>query len=100
LHLDFVQVVFHDMTMLMTMVAKEVPMTLAKNAVKAKLLEYFRYVESTGEDIIVTDHGRPSIRISAIRRGDSVAEVFAAYRGKVRIKGDPLGSTEDEWGLD
>ncbi len=89
----------YDMTMDMTMVVKEVPMTLAKNAVKARLLEYFRYVESTGEDIVVTDHGRPTIRISAIRRGDSVAEVFAAYRGKVSIKGDALASTEDEWGL-
>ncbi len=87
------------MTMDMTMVAKEVPMTLAKNAVKARLLEYFRYVESTGEDIIVTDHGKPAIRISAIKTGDSVAEVFAAYRGKVSIKGDALESTEGEWGL-
>ena len=82
------------MTMVMSM---EGNMTLAKNAVKAKLLEYFRHVESTGEDIIVTDHGKPRIRISAIRTGDSVGEVFAQYRGKVQILGDVIAATSSEW---
>jgi prevent-host-death family protein len=73
-------------------------MRLAKNVVKAKLLEYFRYVESTGEEIIVTDNGRPSVRICPIKRGDKVEELFAEYRGKVEIKGDVLASSSDEWG--
>lgn len=72
-------------------------MTLAKNVVKAKLLEYFRLVESTGEEIIVTDNGRPSVRICPIRRGESVEELFAEYRGRVAIKGDVLEPTDDEW---
>ena len=72
-------------------------MTLAKNVVKAKLLEYFRYVEATGEDIIVTDNGRPSVRISAIKHGGTVEELFKDYRGRVEIKGDLLADTVDEW---
>ncbi len=72
-------------------------LTLAKNVVKAKLLEYFRLVESTGEEIIVTDNGRPSVRICPIKRGDRVEELFAEYRGKVAIKGDALASTSGEW---
>lgn len=72
-------------------------MRLAKNVVKAKLLEYFRQVESTGEEIIVTDNGRPSVRICPIKHGDSVEEVFAEYRGRVQIRGDALASTNDEW---
>lgn len=75
-------------------------MTLAKNVIKAKLLEYFRYAESSGEDLIVTDHGQPVIKISAIKRSGSVADVFKAYRGKVMIEGDPLASTADEWEAD
>ena len=74
-------------------------MTLAKNAVKAKLLEYFRYVESTGEEIIVTDNGRPSVRICPIKSGGSVEEAFAEYRGKVTIKGDLLSPSSDEWDI-
>ncbi|MDP3177966.1 MAG: hypothetical protein Q8M76_08685 [Spirochaetaceae bacterium] len=72
-------------------------MTLAKNVVKAKLLQYFRFVESTGEEIIVTDNGKASVRICPIKRGNSVEELFADYRGKVVIKGDVLQPTDDEW---
>jgi prevent-host-death family protein len=54
---------------------------LTKSAVKARLLEFLRYVESTGDEIIVTDHGKPSVKICPIRTGDGVAEVFSEYRG-------------------
>ncbi len=74
-------------------------MILAKNAVKAKILEYFRYVESTGEEIVVTDHGRPCVRISAIKRAGSVEEVFAQYRGQTAVRGDILAPVEGEWEL-
>lgn len=72
-------------------------MTIAKNVVKAKLLEYFRFVESSGEEIIVTDNGKPSVRICPIKRGESVEELFREYRGKIEIKGDVLASSGDEW---
>ncbi len=72
-------------------------MTLAKNAVKAKLLEYFRYVESSGEEIIVTDNGRPSVRICPIKRSESVEELFREYRGKIQITGDVLAPSSEEW---
>jgi prevent-host-death family protein len=55
----------------------EAKMNLTKSAVKAKLLEYFRYVETTGEEIVVTDNGKPSVRICPIRTEGAVAEVFA-----------------------
>ena len=38
-------------------------MILTKCAVKAKLLEYFRYVETSGEEIIVTDNGRMGAKL-------------------------------------
>jgi len=46
------------MTIGMTMAILEIDMTIAKNVIKAKLLEYFRYVESSGEEIIVTEYAR------------------------------------------
>jgi len=74
-------------------------MILSKSAVKAKLLEYFRYVETTGKEIIVTDKGRPSIRICPIARGQAVEELFREYRCRVAIQGDVLAPTTDEWEL-
>jgi hypothetical protein len=32
---------------------------VSKSALKAKMLEYFRRVEETGEELIVTDNGEP-----------------------------------------
>ncbi|MFT4589551.1 MAG: antitoxin (DNA-binding transcriptional repressor) of toxin-antitoxin stability system, partial [Limisphaerales bacterium] len=32
--------------------------TVSKGKLKAKMLEYFREVEATGETLVVTDHGR------------------------------------------
>jgi prevent-host-death family protein len=82
------------MTMDMTMGTTK---RIAKNLVKAKLLEYFRYVEETGEEIIVTDHGRPAVRICPMRASGTVEETFSAFRGKVVIQGDPLASVDGEW---
>ena len=61
------------------------------------MLEYFRKVEDTGEDLIVTDHGRPVVRVSAIRTKRSAAEVFGDVRGQARYRGDLLAPTVDEW---
>ena len=36
---------------------------ISKSQFKAKALEMFRQVETTGEPIIVTDHGQPTIEV-------------------------------------
>jgi prevent-host-death family protein len=96
--LDNAPFMIYNMTMNMTMdILLEEDMHLTKSAVKARILEYFRYVETTGEEIVVTDHGKPSVKICPIRKGDSVAEVFSEYRGKVEVKGDLTGPTSGEW---
>jgi prevent-host-death family protein len=55
-------------------------MTVTKSKLKARMLEYFREVERTGEPLIVTDHGREVLEVRPIRRGASVQEVLAEYR--------------------
>jgi len=37
--------------------------TVSKSKFKARALEYFREVERTGRPLIVTDHGRPVLKI-------------------------------------
>ena len=40
---------------------------ISKSKFKARALEYFREVERTGRPLIVTDHGRPVLKIVPYR---------------------------------
>jgi prevent-host-death family protein len=71
--------------------------TVSKSALKARMLEYFRRVEETGEELIVTDHNRPVLRITPIRTRAPTSEIFADVRGRVVYHADVLEATADEW---
>ena len=70
---------------------------VSKSALKAKMLEYFRQVEETGDELVVTDNNVPVLRITPIRKRIPAAEMFADLRGKVEYFEDPLAPTEEEW---
>lgn len=70
---------------------------VSKGLLKAKMLEYFRRVEETGEELIVTDNNEPVIRIMPIRKRRPANEVFADVRGRVVYREDILTPTSDEW---
>lgn len=40
---------------------------ISKSEFKAKALEYFRQIESSGESVIVTDHGKPTLEVRPYR---------------------------------
>ncbi|PMS15099.1 prevent-host-death protein [Trinickia dabaoshanensis] len=40
---------------------------VSKSEFKAKALEFFRQVESSGESVIVTDHGKPALEVRPYR---------------------------------
>ncbi len=76
--------------------------TVSKSALKARMLEYFRQVEESGEPLVVTDHGRPVLRVVPMAEVKRPAEeVLAAFRaraaGKLRFIGDPDEPTTAEW---
>jgi prevent-host-death family protein len=71
--------------------------TVSKSALKARMLEYFRRVEDTGEELIVTDNNQPVIRIVPIRKRRAASEVFADVRGRVVYGEDLLAPTAEEW---
>lgn len=50
---------------------------ISKSEFKSKALEYFRQIESSGETVIVTDHGKPALEVRP-------------YRGKERTPLDIL----------
>jgi prevent-host-death family protein len=71
--------------------------TVSKSQLKARMLEYFRQVEETGEELIVTDNGMAVIKVVPIRARRSAADVFGDVRGRVVYREDILAPTTDEW---
>jgi prevent-host-death family protein len=70
---------------------------VSKSALKARMLEYFRQVEQTGEELIVTDNNRPVLKVVPIVRRQPSSSVFADVRGRVVYHEDLLEPTLDEW---
>jgi antitoxin (DNA-binding transcriptional repressor) of toxin-antitoxin stability system len=70
---------------------------VSKSALKARMLEYFRRVEESGEELVVTDRDEPVLRIVPIRKRVPAARLFADVRGRVVYHEDPLAPTSDEW---
>jgi prevent-host-death family protein len=70
---------------------------VSKGALKARMLEYLRRVEETGEELIVTDNNRPVVKVVPIRTRHPAKEVFADVRGKVTYAEDLLTPTTEEW---
>ena len=71
--------------------------TVSKSALKAKMLKYFREVEESGEELVVTDNGRPVLKVVPLRHRVPAAEVFSDVRGRVVYHADVLEPETDEW---
>lgn len=61
---------------------------VSKSSFKAKALEYFRQVESTGKELVITDNGKPVLKI--VPYTHDPAEALRALRGSVIRYVDPL----------
>ena len=72
-------------------------MIISKTKLKAKMLAVFRTIERSGEEVIVTDHGKPTLKISRLPKRESVETVFARHRNGVRYKEDIMVPTTEEW---
>jgi antitoxin (DNA-binding transcriptional repressor) of toxin-antitoxin stability system len=57
--------------------------TITKSKLKAKMLEIFRQLEASGDELIVTDHGKPVLKIIPLKSQKGVAELFGEYQGRV-----------------
>ena len=71
---------------------------VSKSILKAKMFEYFRALEDSGEALIVTDFGKPVLKIVPYHEGKSIEELFSDLRPKAKFTRQAvLASTEDEW---
>lgn len=79
----------------MTMV-RQMETQVSKSQFKAKALELFREVESTGGAMIITDHGRPTIEIRPYHQIDR--NPLEILRGSVTEYQEPMEPVgEGDW---
>lgn len=60
---------------------------VSKSAFKAKALEYFRQVQRTGKELIISDNGKPVLKL--VPYHSDPAEALKALRGSLRRYDDP-----------
>ena len=85
------------MTMVMTLATVEPMDPVSKSALKARMLEYFREVERTGEELVVLDNNHPVLKVVPFRTRRPAREVFADARGRVVYRENVLAPTTAEW---
>ncbi len=69
---------------------------VSKSQFKAKALEYLRQVEATGESVVITDNGRPTIEVRRFRADQR--SPLERLRGSVieyKSPMEPIG--ENDW---
>lgn len=69
---------------------------VSKSQFKARALEFFRQVEASGETLIVTDNGRPTIEVRRYKTDHRTP--LERLRGSVIELADPFEPAgEDDW---
>jgi antitoxin (DNA-binding transcriptional repressor) of toxin-antitoxin stability system len=71
--------------------------TISKSKLKAKMLEIFRKLEASGEELIVTDRDKPVLKIVPIKDKATVGELFGPIQGRVTYHEDINIPTLAEW---
>ena len=74
------------------------PQQVSKSRFKAQALELFRQVEASGEPLVITDHGRPTLEVRPYRPVRSDANPLEELRGSVLRFDDPFAPVgENDW---
>lgn len=69
---------------------------ISKSEFKAKALEYFRQIEASGESVVVTDHGKPTLEVRPYK--GIARSPLDVLRGSVVRYDNPTDPVaEDEW---
>jgi len=70
--------------------------TVSKSGFKARALEYFRQVERTGKPVIVTDRGKPVLRV--VPFSDDLEDILKELRGSALDYEEPMQPVdESDW---
>jgi antitoxin (DNA-binding transcriptional repressor) of toxin-antitoxin stability system len=70
---------------------------VSKSQFKAKALEFFRQIETSGEPMLITDRGEPRLEIRPFKK-PCPRDPLEVLRGSVLRYDDPVGPVgEDDW---
>jgi antitoxin (DNA-binding transcriptional repressor) of toxin-antitoxin stability system len=68
---------------------------VSKSEFKAKVLEFFRLVEASGESVVVTDHDKPALEVRPYRNAER--DPLDVLRGSVVRYDDPTAPVDAQW---
>lgn len=69
---------------------------VSKSEFKSRALEFFRQIEASGESLVVTDHGKPTLEVRPYRSGSRTP--LAILRGSVIRYDNPTDPVAaDDW---
>jgi antitoxin (DNA-binding transcriptional repressor) of toxin-antitoxin stability system len=71
--------------------------SVSKSYLKANMLRIFRELETSNEELIVTDNNTPVLIIKPIKQSESVEALFGNLQGQVVYHEDLDTPTLDEW---
>jgi prevent-host-death family protein len=71
--------------------------SISKSKFKPRSLEYFREVEKTGEPLIITDHGRPVLKIVPFAADDQTQRIKRLRNVITRYEAPEEPVAVDEW---
>ena len=71
------------------------PRTIKASEFKAKCLKLMDEVAESGEEIVITKHGRPISRLAPYR--EKPESLFGIDRGRIEIHGDITEPIDVEW---
>lgn len=69
--------------------------TLGAGEFKAKCLKVMDQVAATGEEVVITKHGRPVSRLVPFRK--PAKTLIGLHKGKARILGDIMEPIKVKW---
>ena len=70
--------------------------TVSKSVLKSKMLALFRQIESSGEELIVTDNQKPVLKITPLKK-QKLSQIFEKYRGKMKYSEALDKPSSEEW---
>ncbi len=69
---------------------------ISKSKFKPHALKYFRQIEKSGKELIITDHGKPTLKI--VPFSEDPLEALKALRNSVIKYEDPTGTVGlEDW---